>query len=319
MNALQYIESIQQVFPNLSRNQIRLDLDSAQKLIATETGCLTTRASLSSISSNFAWALPTGFTELTDLVFYDSDDNPKYLGDYNYRYEIELGKLFIYSLTSTPITGLSTEISSAYLHYRELPATISTESTVMEVTEQFRDVIESYILGKYFAKFPIDFVSGGQVVKALNLQAAQLHKSEYEKLKIKLKKYINSMTVSDGIAQNYQHAGLYALPKRPNDSTSSSSVSVAAITDLYEKYAYYKTSAEGTITPLIQIGYTTISCVISGDTMTLTSTGEFGVGTQILPSNWDASWVKDSESQYTITLPSGWGTQGISLEVYLRD
>ena len=319
MTTLQQIESIQQVFPNVSRNQIRLDLDTAQKLIATETGCLTTRASLSSISTNFAWSLPTGFTELTDLVFYDSDNNPKYLGDYNYRYEIELDKLFIYSLTSTPITGLSTEISSAYIHYRELPATISTESTAMEVTEQFRDAIESYILGKYFAKFPIDFVSGGQVVKALNLQAAQLHKSEYEKLKIKLKKYINSMTTSDGIAQNYQHAGLYALPRRPNDSDSGSTVSVVALTDIYEKYAYYKTSVTGTIASTIEIGYTTIACVITGDTMVLTSTSEFPVGTQLLPSNWDCSWVKDSESQYTVTLPSGWATQGISIEIYLRD
>ena len=108
MNTSQQIESIRQVFPNVPRTQIRLDLDTAQKLIATETGCLTTRASLSSISTNFAWALPSGFTELIDLVFYDSDSNPKYLGDYNYRYEIELGKLFIYSLTDTPITGLST-------------------------------------------------------------------------------------------------------------------------------------------------------------------------------------------------------------------
>jgi len=168
MNTQQQIESIRQVFPNVPRTQIRLDLDTAQKLVATETGCLTTRASLSSISTNFAWALPSGFTELTDLVFYDSSSNPKYLGDYNYRYEIELGKLFIYSLTDTPITGLSTEISTAYMHYRKLPATISVEGTAMEVTEQFRDAIESYLLGKYFAKFPVDAIANGQVVKILN-------------------------------------------------------------------------------------------------------------------------------------------------------
>ena len=319
MNTQQIVESIRQVFPALPRNQIRLDVDNAQKLLASETGSITARSSLSSIATNFAWALPTGFTELVDLVFYDSDDEPKYIGDYNYKYEIELGKLFIYSLTSTPITGLSTEISSAYIHYKVLPATLTTESTAMEIAEQFRDAVESYVLGKYFSKFPIDFVSGGQVVKALNLQAAQLHKSEYEKLRIKLKKYFNSQTTSSGIARNYEHAGAYALPRRPNDETSGSTISVAALRDIYEKYAYFKTSAEGTITPSIEIGYTTISCLIDTNTLTLTSTAEFGVGTQILPSNWDCSWVKDSTSQYTITLPSGWATQGISLEVYLRD
>lgn len=320
MNTLNQIESIQQVFPNLSRNQIRLDLDTAQKLIASEVNCLVTRASLSSISSNFAWTLPTNFTELVDLVFYDSDNNPKYLGDYSYKYEIELGKLFIYSLTSTPITGLSSEIASAYIHYRKLPETISTESTSMEVTEQFRDAIESYLLGKYFAKFPIDAIANGQVVKILNLQAAQLHKSEYEKLKIKLKRYINSQETTSGTVKNYQDAGASSLPRRPNDSVSGSTVSVAGLTDLYTKYAYYKITSggsEGVKPSVLELGYTTISCTLSGDTMTLSSTGEFDEETIILINNWDSTWARTSASEIVITAPSGWST--IAFEIYERD
>lgn len=316
MNTLQQIESIQQVFPNVSRNQIRLDLDTAQKIFATETKELKTRASLSSISTNFAWALPTGFLSLDDITFYDSNNNPKYLEDFNYKYEIELGKLFIYSLTSTPITGLDSGISSAYIHYKELPETLSTESTFMEVAEQFRDAIESYVLSKYFGKFPIEFVSGGQVVKAINLQLAQWHESRYEKLRIKIKKYLGSQIKTSGEAQFYQHAGAQILPRRPNDSTSGSTVSIAGLSDLYTKYAYFKATGSGDVAPTIEIGYTTISCTISGDTVTISSTGEFDEETIILPNNWDATWVRNSASQITMTLPTGWTT--IAFEIYER-
>ena len=317
MNTLQLIESIRQVFPGVPRNQIRLDLDTAQKILASETGTLTTRASLSSIATNFAWALPTGFISLKDLVFYDSSDNPKYSGDYNYKYEIELGKLFIYSLTSTPITGLNTEISSAYLHYEKLPDTLTNESTAMEIAEQFRDANESYVLSKYFGKFPIDFVSRGEVVKTINLQLAQWHESRYEKLKIKLKRYFNSLqTTGDGTVQNYQHAGSHILPRRPNDSTYSSTISIPALTELYTKYVYYKITTTGDFDPDIQINYSTISCSVIGDTITLTSTGDFSVGTIINFSNEDCGYTYDSSSQITITAPSGW--TNASFEMYER-
>lgn len=316
MNTSQIIESIRQVFPNLSRNQIRLDLDTAQKLLASEAGDLKTRGSLSSISTNFAWALPARFIAVDDLVFYDSSGNPKYPSDFNYKYEIELGKLFIYSTESTPITGLDSSIATAYLHYRQLPNTLSTDTTSMEVEEQFRDAIESYLLGKYFAKFPIDVVNNGQVFKALNLQAAQLHKNEYEKLRLKLKKFIGSQAKSSGEAQYYQHAGAQVLPRRPNDDVSGTTIAIAALTDLYTDYAYYLITSTGAKTPTIQVGYSTIACVVAGDTITLTSSGEFEAGRIINFSNQDCTYTVDSTSQITITLPSGW-TEG-SFEIYQR-
>jgi len=316
MNTKQIIESVRQVFPTLSKNQIRLDLDSAQKLLATETGCLTVKGSLSNIATNFAWILPSKFISMTDLVFYDSLGNPKYPSDYNYKYEIELGKLFIYSSQSVPITGLNTEISSVYLHYKELPDTLATESTSMEVNEQFRDAIESYVLGKYFSKFPIDAIANGQVVKILNLQAAQLHKNEYEKLRIKLKKYLGSQIKTSGEAQFYQHAGAQILPKRPNDSGGDAILSITGISESYTKYAYFKATGAGSVIPTLQVGYTTIACNVVGDTITLTSSAEFDEETIIVINNWDCSWTRDSSSQYTITAPTGWTT--IAFEIYER-
>ena len=319
MNTLQSIESIQQIFPNLSRNQIRLDLDIAQKLLASETGEIKTRASLSNISTNFAWALPSGFIGIEDLVFYDSDNNPKYPSDFHYKYEIELGKLFIFTTESTPITGLDSSISSAYIHYRELPATLTTESTSMEMAEQFRDACESYVFGKYFAKFPVEMFSNGQIIKALNIQAAQLHKNEYEKLRLKLKKYLGSQIKTSGEAQYYQHAGAQVLPRRPNDSTSGTTVSIAALSDLYAKYAYYKITPalSDPVLPTIQINYDTIACSISGDSIILTSTGDFDAETIINFSNQDCTYTYDSSSQITITAPSGW--TNASFEIYERD
>jgi hypothetical protein len=319
MNTLQYVEAIQQIFPNVSRNQIRLDLDTAQKILVSEVGSQKARGSLTNPSTNFAWSLPPGFIGLDDVVFYDTNSNPLYLGSFNYKYEIELGKFFIYSATSVPITGLDSSIAYAYIHYRELPDILSTESNAMEVVEQFRDAIESYVLGKYFSKFPIDTIARDQVVKILNLQAAQFHKNEYEKLKIKLKKYLGSQIKTSGEGQFYQDAGAWQLPKRPNDSTSGTTVPIAALSDIYAKYAYFSmtTADDGeTLSPTLQTAYATISAELSGDTLTLISSGDFNETSIINMNNDDATYVRDSASSITITLPSGWTT--FAFEIYER-
>lgn len=320
MNTLQYIESIQQVFPNLSRNQIRLDLDTAQKLFADETGTILIKGTLSNPTTNVAWSLPSGFVRLKSFIMYDSSNNPVYAEEKNYTYEIDLDKFYVFSNTSTPITGL--DCTYAYIIYEGLPDTLSTESTDMDVTEHYRDAIESYVLAKYFGKFPIDFVSGGQVVKALNLQAANLHENRYEKLRVKTKRLFNSREKTDNNYRNYDHAGSFYLPKKNNDTTSSTTtVSVASLSQLYTKYAYYKIPYPGVVadapqTAVLSIGYSTIACSLTGNAITITSTGEFDEETIILVNNWDATWVRNSSSEIVITAPAGWTT--ISFEIYER-
>ena len=318
MNTLQIIESVQQVFPNLSRNQIRLDLDSAQKLFADETGTILVKGTLSAPSTNVAWSLPTGFVKLKSFVMYDADNNPVYPAELDYTHQIDLDKFFVYSTNGEALTGL--DCTYAYIIYEALPDTLSTESTAMDVTEHYRDAVESYVLGKYFSKFPIDTLANGQVVKVLNLQAAQLHKNEYEKLRIKFKRSFNSREVTDNNPAFYPHAGAFHLAKRSNDSTTGTTVSISAIGDLYAKYAYFKASS--TDVPIdppatLSIGYSTIACAFVSNTVTVTSTAEFDEETIILPNNWDASWVRDSSSQITITLPSGWTT--FAFEIYERN
>lgn len=317
MNTLQHIEAIQQVFPNLSRNQIRLDLDTAQKLFADETGTILVKGTLSAPTTNVAWSLPSDFLKLKSFVMYDASNNPVYPEEKNYTYEIDLDKFYVFSNTSTPITGL--DCTTAYIIYEALPDTLATESTSMDVTEHYRDAIESYLLAKYFGKFPIDFISGGQVVKALNLQAANLHENRYEKLRIKVKRLFNSREKTDNNYRSYDHAGSFYLPKRINDATTSTTVSVAALGDLYTKYAYYKiTSGAGLddIAATLSTGYSTILASMLSNTITVTSTAEFDEETIILLNNWDASFVRNSSSEIVITMPSGWTT--LSFEIYER-
>ena len=317
MNTQQIVDSIRQVFPEVSRNQIRLDVDIAQKLLADETGSITTRGSLSAPTSNFAWSLPTGFLKLKDFVMYDADNNPIYAEERNYKYEVELSKFFVYSITSTPITGL--DCTTAYIHYEALPTTLTTESTAMQITEHYRDAIEHYVLSKYFSKFPIPYVAGGQVVKALNFQAASFHMNEYEKQRIKIKRLFNSRETTDNEYINYSYPGKFYLPRRPNDSSSGSTISVPGLTDLYTKYAYFKITSvmDASITPTVTVNYATIACTYTGDTITLSSTADFDEETIILINNWDSSWVRNSSSEIVITAPTGWTT--IAFEIYERD
>lgn len=314
MNTQQLVDSIRQIFPDVSRTQIRLDLDTAQKLLADETETIIKIASLSAPSTNVAWSLPSNFAGFVDLNFYDANGEPLYAGTLNYKWEIVADKFYIYSTTSTPITGLA--VTYAYLTYKSLPATLSTEATSLEMTGHYRDAIESYVLGKYFAKFPINAIANGQVVKVLNLQAAQLHKAEYDRMRIKIKRLFNSRVKTDNEYMNYPHAGKYQLPKRVKDVTTGSVVLIGALSEIYTDYAYFLITTTGTITPSIQVGFATISCSVVGDTITLTSTGEFTAGFIINLSNEDTTYSVDSTSQITFTLPSGW-TEG-SFEIYKR-
>lgn len=321
MNTSQLIESVQQVFPKVSRTQIRLDLDIAQKLIASDTGTITTVGSLSNPTTSVAWSLPAGFVELLEINLYDADYNPVYMESLNYTFEVVNDKLYIYSLSSTPISGL--DCTYAQIVYKELPTTLSSESTDLELEEYYRDAIESYVLSKYFSKFPVPFVSGGQVVEALNLQAANFHRNNYNDLRIRLKREVNSRIKTDNHFYNYGFAGKMYLPKRSGEAVSSGTVTISSISDQYVKYAYFKvTTADDELEkdPIISTGYTTITATPSisgGNTVTLASPAEFDEETLITVNNWDATWVRNSASEIVFTLPAGWST--FSFEVYERD
>ena len=318
MTTQSIVENILKVFPTMEEPLVVKDLDDAQKLFCTETGILDERGSLSTPSSNVAWSLPSDFREETDLVFYDSDGEPLYNGvDFYYDHEIIFGKLYIFSLTSTPITGLDDDIDSAYLHYKKIPTTVSTRSVDLEIEDEFTKALEHYLLADYFSKYPT--LEGG----VRDLSSASWHLKRYERLKLKAKRYVNSKNKGNGSAINYQHAGAHVLPKRVNDSIlgSTTATQIEALTEIYTKYIRFTldSSADtGVQTPTTaMIGYTDIIGTVSSNTFTFASaSGDIAKDTQVIINNKQASYLWSSTSLITFTLPAGWGV--VEIEVYER-
>lgn len=327
MTTQSIVENILLVFPKADEQLIVKDLDDAQKLFCTETGILEERGSLSSPSSNVAWNLPSNFRELTDLVFYDSDGEPLYNGsDFQYGYEIEFGKFYIYSKTSTPITGLNSDISTAYIHYKKVPTTIATRNTALEIEDDFTKALEHYLLADYFGKYPTEItmmVRNEPVTRMMrDVRMADWHLRRYERLKLKAERYVNSKDKGEGQAQNYQHAGAQVLPRRVNDSVlgSTTITQIEALTEIYTKYIRFtldSSGSDGAQTPTTaMIGYSTVTGTVSSNTFTLASTAEFEKDTQVIINNKRATYVWNSTSQIVFTLPAGWGV--VEIEIYER-
>lgn len=318
MTTQSIVENILAVFPKIGEQQIVKDLDDAQKLFCTETGILKERGSLSSPSSNVAWALPSNFRKLTDLVFYDSDGEPLYNGsDFQYGHEVEFGKFYIYSKTSTPISGLDDSINTVYIYYEKTPTTIATRSTSLDLLEDFTKALEHYLLSDYFGKYPT--LEGG----IRDLGSASWHLKRYERLKLKAKRYVNSKDSTAKSAQNYQHAGAQVLPQRINDNLIGTTITVQieALAAIYTKYIRFTlegAGGNGIKTPTTaMIGYTDIIGTVTGDTFTFASaSGDIEMDTQTIINDGRVSYIWNNTSLITFTLPVGWGV--VEIEVYER-
>lgn len=318
----QLIDAIHQVFPNVSRNQIRLDLDTAQKLLADETGTVEKLAELSDVTTNNVWLLPSNFTGMKDIKFYDEEGNPLYVETLNYKWEIEGNKLYIYSTGSTPISGL--DVDSAFMLYKAISDSIIDETSPMTILDHYRDAVESYILSKYFAKFPTSTIIQGQAVNGINLQAAKYHQDIYEKLRIKIKRLFNSREITNGETINYDTAGRFVLPRRTKETgvgaMSGVTITLPGLSTLYTRFAYFKllSTDSGEIEPIVSYGYNTLVATKAGNTLTLASTGEFDEEFILIPNHWGANWERKSDSEIEILLPEEvWST--FSFEIYERD
>jgi len=317
MSTQNIVEAALEVFPNVKESQIVKDLNKIQKLFCTETGILEERGSLSSPSSNVAWSLPSGFRKLTDVVFYGSDGEPLYNGvDFNYGWDIEFDKFYIHATDATPITGLDDGIDSAYIHYKKIPTTIVSRSTALEIEEDFEDALEHHLLSKYFSKYPT--LEGG----VRDLSSASWHLKRYKEEKIKAKRYLMSKDKGSGEGQHWQYAGAQVLPRRVNDGTlgATTVTQVTALSQIYTKYIRFTLNSaggDGAQTPsTTMIGYTDVVGTVSSNTFTMTSGADFAADTQIICNNSAVSYIYNSSSLITFTLPVGWGV--VELEIWER-
>ena len=316
----QLVESILQSFPQVTRKQIILDLDTAQKNFVLETKFSRKTGSLSSISTNTGWTLPTDFYELVDVLCYDLNDNPVFLSDEDLAYEIEFGKFFIYSLTSTPITGVPASISTILIDYIYKPPTLSVETDSLSIDEEFSEALEAKVLSKYFAKFLTETLTrDGRIVKVYNLQSASYWNTQYLVYVMNAKKKINNLnkrSESDEGAKQYRFAGRFELPRRIKDSTSSTVV-IGGITATYTKYLRIRVTDPSTVTELqTPIGYTiTTYAYSSGTTLTIDApSGTFSL-TDTMISSSDPDFVRTTLTTSQIVID--WATAGTrTIEIY---
>lgn len=327
MTTQNIVENIKTVFPELEEARIIKDLSNLQKAFATETKLLMGRASLSSPTTNVAWALPTNFVELygeDPIRFYNSDGEPIYFSSdsFNYAYEIQFGKLYIYSLSSTLLTGLSADIASAYIHYHKKATTITARTSLLEIEDTFTKALEHGLLSDYFSKFPTDMLTrDGRVARVRDIQSADWHLKRYQDYKIKAKIYAKTREYDkQSNVQYYGDAGEYQLPRRADDSALGSTILPIAtsLSNIYAKYVlYYFTPAEaGEITAQIPaIGFTPVATK-TGRTVVLTSSGEFGTDINVIANDGGTGWSYDSSSQITIDLPLSYTS--VAIEIWER-
>jgi len=327
MTTQSIIENILFIFPSLEESRVIKDLSDLQKSFANKSELLTARGSLSAPSSNVAWLLPDDFVSLhgeDPIRFYNSNNEPLYLsGDnYNYVYETQFGKFYIYSKNSSAITGLSADISVAYIHYRKKPATITARTDDLEIDDEFTKALEYGLLADYFAKIPTPVLTRtGDVANVRDIQSASWHLKRYKELQIEAKIHARKKEYDrHNSAQIYQDAGEYQLPLRGNDSSLGSTVitQITALGNIYAKYAlyYFTSGGSGVIASQISpIGFTPVATK-TGNTVVLTSVAEFGTDINVISNDGGTSWAYDSSSQVTITLPTSYTS--IAVEVWER-
>jgi len=308
-------EEIQKIFPDLGYTEIWSQLDSAQKELNDDTKTLWAIGQLSTPSSNTGWSLLSDFLQLEDILLYDSDGEPVYMGDFSYAYEITNSKFYIYSLTSTPITGLDASISTAYISYRKRPTSITSNSSSFLLPEDHHRGILASAYHKLFMLYPVDQIINGTVIKARDYRASQLWEKEYEKQKraIKRNKYPDNIHAA---AQNYQFAGKFELPRRVKDILSASAL--PPISSLYSKYARWTLTYPTTVTEIAApSGYSgTVTAAIATNQLTITST----VADFTNVADWNANQEdiqidSFSSTQWVFNLPtSSWGA--IRFEIF---
>jgi len=306
------VERIEEVFPGKG-NLILKELDLAQKELSSASKILTGRASLSSIGSNFAWSLPSDFLQFQEIALYDVNNKPLYAGEYNLAFEIEFEKLYAKSLTSTPITYLPTAISSAYLHYLKKPGDLDFTDE-FSIDEELHGGLVARAFQKMYEIYPVDIHTRDGIIKSQNFQAAGYFGNQYQDYLIKAKRLANRKKDTNGEVQFYAHAGKTELPKRTYDSVSSTSL--IGVGSTYSKFVIVEAiegEATGTVTGTI--GFGTISCAISGNTITITSTASDFVDVFVQQTNDLVEYEITSATTMTFTAYTGWTKDKIMLAV----
>lgn len=308
---LQHIyETAKQIFPQIGETQIVQEADRAQKELARDTEILETTVSLSSPSTNVVWSLPSDFLKVERIDYYDSSDNPLYVGNDIYiDYEVEQDKIFFRGTNSTNITGLPSDVSTVYLRYSKLPLSLSNISSSLSIDEQYHEGVLAKVMERLYARFPTVSIEGGRII---DWRAVDYWKGEYNDVRLQAKRDKNNKTNDDINVVSYPHGGDFYLQKRVKDSSGGS---VAGTLVGFSKYVKITATSPSTVSVGTPIGFSSVSASESGGTISVTTSAEFSVNTFVVP-NQNINYSYISSSQIDLYPPSNWGT--LVVEIYER-
>ena len=227
-------ESVQQLFPDLGQTQIILEIDRAQKKFCRKTKILKEVGNLATLTSKAHWDLPAGFIELYEVELYDSSYAPLHKVDEDIDWYIDSGGSFglggggttmglrFYSTNGTEISSIPTSITYILTRYAVAPTTLATVATALDVTNDDQtEGIFALVLESFYARIrvPLGTDRNGNAMVGIDAKMVTYWQAKAREIELDAKKWINKLDSTERRTRNYQHAGLYSLPKEHTDAT----------------------------------------------------------------------------------------------------
>ena len=219
MTTLQIYETIKQIFPSLLEPQILAEMNHAQDRFARKTQILRKIGLLADITSQVSWDLPSDLVELYEVELYDSNGKALNKVDVNIDYLVDGGRLIFYGTdTDGEITTIPTSISYIWTRYSHLPTALTVVATALTVDTQFTEAVLAGALETLYGRIPVPIATKDGTIMSVNFTGVKYWASKFQQIVIEAKKWIKCIDSTERRGRNYQHAGLYSLPKEAKDA-----------------------------------------------------------------------------------------------------
>lgn len=322
------VEEIKQVFPRVPESEIINDLDIAQKEFIDETLYLESYNSLSGISTNTVWLLPSIFNGLKEILFYDINGNPLYKEDFQLDYEIEFNSLYFKSTTDTPLTKMPDGIVYIYVGFYMKPQPLISIASTYSLNDEHINGAVAKVYKSYYAKFPVDImisrgVNAGEIIHNRDFNAVKYWAGEEASVRVKAKKWVNRKNdTTTGSAMNYQMAGDFVFPLRTKAQVGQTGggilvspggiIPVSILPQMYSKYLKFTATNGVPIVSDYSFGWTTLPTIVYSinptythpDVFTITSANSEFTNTMNPDSN-NKDYHVDTWNANTIVLSFG--------------
>lgn len=324
MTLANIVEKLQMMFPRATESMLVKEIDTAQKKFVNRTRLLRDVGELSSITSYISFALPSNFSSLIGIYYYDSDDNPIYEEELTIAAEVhrvsDSKKLTFRSTTLTPITALPTTIDSIQIDYYKAPDAIVTRNSTLSIPEYYWEALEMMAMVSLMKMFPTKVEVNGRVYDRIDyssIRTLQQDIREYEKDAHRERNIGDDDRPYD--VRIYSHAGQQYEAKR--SKVTGSVIQIEGGDVSYTKYYRVTVVDDDTYEVQQTSGFGTINVAVTAATPVITITSpsnEFtdDPATWVL-SNQETPYTWDNAGQITFTpYSTSFGTVEIEIFIY---